>query len=380
LKCQGLIVQTVYCIRAARVSVCVLTHPGYYYRYQTPALWFAMFEILGIYPHESVRMTVDIKQHRGLGLLLVGACAALAGATVVDYPLTKWLGSHGWAAFAEFMGRSLFEGEHPGGGDLVIFFLLGVVCLYAVSLRPKAPERVAAWRPTLGFMVVSSILTAFAFVHTLKWLVARARPNLVFDGHYAFSAWYEMGPHFITEGIYHGSFTSGHTAQAFVLMVLAYALAGNPAAGRGLKAVGWLVGALVVVFALGMGLARCMSLSHWVTDVVGAVVISWVTLHVLYFDILKVPQQQRARKALDRAGDLRVGWELFLAFYLLAAFLGILVSGIGLRALWVAQARWLAILLVPGIPAAVWGFRRSAACCRDLYRGLAAIDKERIAA
>ena len=83
---------------------------------------------------------------------------------------------------------------------------------------------------------------------------------------------------------------------------------------------------------------------------------------------------------MDRTGDLRVGWELFLALYLVAAFLGILLSGIGLRALWVAQARWLAILLVPGIPAAVWGFHRSAACCRDLYRGLAVFDKEPIAA
>ncbi len=325
-------------------------------------------------------MAFDMRQRRGLICLLLGSVAALTAATVVDYPLTKWLAGNGWADFAEIMGRSLFEGERPGGGDLVIFFIIGVFGFYALSLRSTAPERVAAWRPVLGFMVVGIILTAFAYVHTLKWLVARARPNLVFDGQYAFSAWYEIGPHFVTEGIYHGSFTSGHTAQAFVMMVLAYALAGNPATGRGLKAVGWLVGALVVVYALGMGLARCMSLSHWVTDVVGAMVISWVTLHVLYFDIMKVPQQLRHRKALVRAGDLRVGWELLLGFYLVAMFLGILVSGIGLRALWVAQARWLAILLVPGIPAVIWGFRRSAAGCRNLYRELALIDKEPIAA
>lgn len=321
-------------------------------------------------------MAFDMRQHRGLICLLAGSGAALTVATVVDYPLTKWLAGNSSAVFAEFMGRSLFEGERPGGGDLVILFLLGVVCLYAASLRPKAPERIAAWRPTLGFMVVSSILTAFASVHTLKWLVARARPHLVFDGHYAFSAWYEMGPHFVAEGIYRGSFPSGHTAQAFAMMVLAYALAGNPVAGRGLKAAGWLVGALVVVYALGMGLARCMSLSHWVTDVVGAVVISWVVLHLLYVYILKVPRQQRVWRALARAGKLRAGWELFLGFYLVAAFGGILVSGIGLRALWVAQSRWLVILLVPGIPILIWGFRRSAACLRDLYRELAVIDKE----
>ncbi len=325
-------------------------------------------------------MAFDMRQHRGLICLLLGSVVALGWATVVDYPLTKWLAGNGWPAFAEFMGRSLFEGELPGGGDLVIFFIIGVFCFYAVSLRATAPDRVAAWRPALGFMVVGLVLTAFAYVHTLKWLVARARPHLVFDGHYAFSAWYEIGPHFITEGIYRGSFTSGHTAQAFVMMVLAYALAGSPTAGRGLKTAGWGVGALVVVYTLGMGLARCMSVSHWVTDVVGAMVISWVTLHVLYFDIMKVPQQQRHRTALARTGGLRTGWELLLVFYLVALFLGILVSGIGLRALWVAQSRWLAILLVPGILTAVWGFRRSVACCRNLYRGLAAIDKEPLGA
>lgn len=321
-------------------------------------------------------MTVDLKPRWGLGLLVVGAGAALAGATVVDYPLTKWMGSHGWAVFSEIMGRSLFAGEYPGGGDLAALFLVGVFCLYAVSLWPAAPEGLAAWRPVLGFMVVSAILTAFVYVHTLKWLVARARPNLVFDGHYPFTAWYAIGPHFITEGTYSGSFTSGHTAQAFSMMVLAYALAGNPAARRGLKAAGWLVGALVLVYALGMGLARCMSLSHWVTDVVGSVAMSWVTLHILYFDVLKVPQQQRVRKGPDRSGVLRAGWELFMGLYLVVAFFGILLAGIGLRALGVAQARWLAFLLVPGIPAAIWGFRRSAACCHDLYRSLAALDKE----
>ena len=70
------------------------------------------------------------------------------------------------------------------------------------------------------------------------------------------------------------------------------------------------------------------------------------------------------------------GWELFLGFYLVAAFGGILVSGIGLRALWVAQSRWLVILLVPGIPIVIWGFRRGAACLRDLHRALAVIDGE----
>ncbi len=254
------------------------------------------------------------KQHRGLILLLLGATVALAGATVVDYPLTKWCGQHNWPAFSDFMSRSLFEGERPGGGDPVILFLVGMVCAYALSRRPSAPERIAAWRPALGFMLVGGILTAFVYVHMLKWLVARARPYLVFGGQQAFSAWYEIGPHFVTEGIYRGSFPSGHTAQVFAMMVLAYALAGSPSASRGQKTAGWMVGAGVAGYTLAMGLARCMSGAHWVTDVVGAMAISWVTLHVLYFKALKVPQQQRHWRALSRSGGLKDRWELFSGF------------------------------------------------------------------
>ena len=316
------------------------------------------------------------KQHRGLAVLLLGAAAVLAGATAVDYPLTKWLGENSWPAFAEFMSRSLFEGERPGGGDPVVVFFIGVICVYMLSLRPTSPERIAAWRPALGFMLVGAVLTAVIYVHTLKWLLARARPYLVFDGQYPFSVWFEIGPHFVTEGLYRGSFFSGHTAQAFVMMVLAYALGGSPSAGRIWKVSGWLVGTVVTGYTLAMGMARCMNGAHWVTDVAGAMSISWVTLHILYFDILKVPQQQKYRQALYRHGRLKPGWELFLGLYLAAVALGTLVTGIGLRAVWIEHARWLTVLLVPGIPLAVWGVRSSIKCCQGLYRSLEAVKTE----
>jgi len=297
-------------------------------------------------------------------------------ATAVDYPLTKWLGANSWPAFAEFMDRSLFEGEGFGGGDPVILLLVGVACAYALSRRPAAPERLAALRPALGFMLVGGILAAFVNVHTLKWLVSRARPHLVFDGQYAFSAWYEIGPHFITEGVYRGSFPSGHTAQAFVVMVFAYTLAGSHLASRARKAAGWMAGAVAAGYTLAMGVARCMAGVHWVTDVIGAVILSWVTLHILYFYILKVPQQEMHRQALYRPGGLKACWELLLGLYLAASALGILLTGFGLRATGSVHAGWLAALLVPGVPLLVWGIRRSTGCCRKLNRLIASIRTE----
>jgi membrane-associated phospholipid phosphatase len=332
-----------------------------------------MLEILGIYPCEAVHMKFYFRHHKGFIGLLAGSVAAMVWATAVDYPLTKWLGENSWPAFAEFMDRSLFEGEAPGGGDPVILLLVGVLCAYALSRRPIAPERLAALRPALGFMFVGGILAAFVNVHTLKWLVARARPHLVFDGKYVFSAWYEIGPHFITEGVYRGSFPSGHTAQAFVVMVLAYALAGSPLASRGRKAAGWGVGVVAAGYTLAMGVARCMAGVHWVTDVIGAMILSWVTLHLLYFYILKVPQQEMHRQALYRPGGLKGRWELLLGLYLVAAALGTVLTGFGLRAIGGGHAGWLVTLLVPGVPLLLWGIRGSIGSCRRLNRLIASL-------
>lgn len=327
-------------------------------------LWYAAIELTN--QVHGAHMAFDMRKHWGLGCLLLGSVAAMLLATSVDYRLTKWIWQNGWSAFAEFMGQSLFEGEYPGGGDPAVLFLVAVFVCYALSLRPQAAAGLAAWRPSLGFMLAGSLITAFAWVHTLKWLVARARPHLVFGGSHPFTAWYEIGPHVINEGIYHGSFTSGHTAQVFVMMTMAYALV-----GRGLKPAGWLVGAGVLTYTLAMGLARCMTLSHWVTDVIGAVVISWVTLHVLYHHILKVPLQQRHRDGLKGSGNLAAGWEVLLGFSLVATCLGIVLAGLGLRAFWISEARQLALLVLPGIPLTVWGIFKSRQYCRRLNQALA---------
>jgi len=316
-------------------------------------------------------MAFDVRKHMGLGSLLLGSVATMLWATTVDHGLTRSIWENGWAAFAEFMGQSLFEGEYPGGGDLAVLFLVAVFGSYALSLRSRATAGLAAWRPSLGFMVAGSLITAFAWVHTLKWLVARARPHLVFGGSHPFTHWYEIGPHFINEGIYHGSFTSGHTAQVFVMMTLAYAMA-----GRGFRLAGWAIGAGVLAYTLAMGLARCMTLSHWVTDVVGAVVISWVTLHVLYFSILKVPRQQKQATALKGSGNLAAGWELLLGLSMVAACTGLVLSGLGLRALWAAQARWLALLLLPGIVLTGWGGFKAIQYCQRLNQDLAMFKEE----
>lgn len=150
------------------------------------------------------------------------------------------------------------------------------------------------------------------------------------------------------------------------MMTLAYALV-----GRGLKLVGWMIGTGVLAYSLAMGLARCMTLPHWLTDIVGAVVISWISMHILYHHILKVPRQQQHQGMQKGVGNLKAGWELLLGFCLVAASLGLVLAGLGLRAFWIPEARWLALLLLPGIPLAVWAILKSIQYCGRLNRTLA---------
>ena len=74
--------------------------------------------LLGIGQQRRAAVVEEDQVHR-LGPV---ALAGLAGAAAVDVPLTMWLGQNSWPAFAEIMGRSLFAGEGPGGGDPAVDF------------------------------------------------------------------------------------------------------------------------------------------------------------------------------------------------------------------------------------------------------------------
>ena len=157
-----------------------------------------------------------------LGILAAAAIVVVQG---LDERWTQWISDHRWPQAVKFMVRSLFEGEGFGGGDPVVLFLLAAVIGYYIAW--KRPEgRMGPLRAQLGFVLSSAIVWALGLVHALKWSIGRARPYQVLYGEDPFTAWYEFGPHFVSEGVYHGSFPSGHTAQAALLLTLAYLLAG----------------------------------------------------------------------------------------------------------------------------------------------------------
>jgi membrane-associated phospholipid phosphatase len=296
----------------------------------------------------------------GWGVKLITAMALLVMIPVsrVDLAWTVWLRQHRIPALTRFLDRTLFEGEGLGGGDPVIILLLLIAVAYYLAWKQVLRRHLLAWRPQLGFVLTTAVVCGIYLVHGLKWVLGRARPLLVFaEKALPFSDWYRFGPHFVSEGIFRGSFPSGHTVQAFLVMTFAYLLAGDNSRSPWRTTAGWLWGALSIVYALVMGMGRCMAYSHWVSDVLGGLFLAWICMHLLFYRVLQVPMQMRYWRTFQEHPPLPTVWELRLCGYLLAVVLGLMGATIGTRALVLWQAPALGGLIPLGLVLGTLGAR-----------------------
>jgi membrane-associated phospholipid phosphatase len=282
----------------------------------------------------------------GFILLCVTWLVLMVLVVPVDYDWTLILREHRIRALDQFMDHTIFEGEPVGGGDPVIFLILLAAGASYLAWKFGSASRFYAWRPHLGFILTSALICSVMMVHSLKWVVGRARPSQVVKAYFPFSDWFVFGPHFITEGTYYGSFPSGHTAQAFVLISVAYALATAFHQTRTVRLIGWLWGAIAGCFVILMGISRCMALKHWLSDVLGAIGISWILMHAIYFWMLKIPEQVAYYERHGRYPDDPVVWELRLCVHIFGMVLGGMALLIGIRAV-ILGTHWALFLLIP---------------------------------
>jgi membrane-associated phospholipid phosphatase len=299
-----------------------------------------------------------VADNRLFSILVLSFCLLGAVLPEFDYELTLWVSRHQNPDFTRFMGRSFFESGLPGGADLVIFGMLAALAGYLLASFAEGPKALRNWLPSLGFAVFGAIVSAVCLVHGTKWIVGRARPKEVVYKQLAYSDWFETGVHFINEGHYSGSFPSGHTLAAFLLMLAAYALAGDPQHSRRLKLSGWCVGALAVAYAGTMSVARAMSLNHWVSDCLLGMLLAWMLMHLCYYWVLRVPAQNRLRRTGQESRSPRL-FELRLGLLVLGCTAGVTLALLGLRAVFLLQIHPLVLLLPVGTLMAVF-FIRSA--------------------
>ncbi len=190
----------------------------------------------------------------------------------VDREVSAWLRLHSLPDFAAWMDRSIFEGEAMGAGDFAIFLHVLVLVFWLGSFLPSAPPYLRSWRAPFSYVLATSILTVL-WVHLFKGVVARPRP---YELEMAVSSWQGLGARLL-RGWGHGSFPSGHTAQVVSLLTLSYALYAMSYRGLAL-----ILGALIVIFTVGMALSRIMIGAHWPTDTLASLTLGWALAHTRF--------------------------------------------------------------------------------------------------
>lgn len=284
-------------------------------------------------------------------LLLLGLSSGLMiGVVFVDYDWTLYLMENRWSGFAEIMRRTIFEGGALGGSDPAIIYVLMALAFYGWSYSSKAPPWLLPWRSVLGFVAFTSLSAGFGFIQSLKWTLGRARPHILISENLEYSPWYEFGAHYVGDGIFFGSFPSGHTAVVALLLTLAYILIGDPLLSKKWRWIGWAWGVFVVVYSLLMVLGRSMAKAHWLSDGLGSLVLIWSLSHLLYYWILKIPQQRLYFHTYHQAPNVFRFWELRLCGYFLMIAFGIACILIALNAFQRQSPPWLATLLLLGLP------------------------------
>lgn len=282
--------------------------------------------------------------------LIFFACLLLlmVGIVFVDYQWTLFLIENRWPGFAEFMRRTLFEDGLLGGSDPATFFVLFAAILYFCSYSAKIPAWLYSLRPVLGFVVFASLTAGLGVVHGIKWSLGRVRPHIVLADQLDYSDWYEFGDHFVTDGIFYGSFPSGHVASVVVLLSFSYALLANPLISEKWRLAGWIWTAVVLAYSVAMIIARSMAKAHWISDGLGSFVLVLGLMHWLYFAVLRVPEQLLYFQSNRIHQTPHRFWEIRLCACFLLVAVGIAFSLVALNSLQRQSPPWLLSLFLPG--------------------------------
>ena len=300
-----------------------------------------------------------LRRHPLFSLLIASFLLVAAIIPQLDSSLTLYANHNAAPLLRDFYSRTLFEGDLPGSGDFIVLGLIIALLGYFRCCLGPPTRRSIAWRPALGFAVFAGLTSAVTFVHTSKWAIGRARPSEVFRHHLAYSDWFSFGSHFISEGRYRGSFPSGHTIEALLPILLAYALAGNPAHSSRTRALGLLCGIFAILNAFTMAVARSMALSHWLSDGLLGLLAAWILIHISYFWILRVPEQDKLSREASLQPSLPACWELLLGLWTMGLGCGIMLILLGIHALLRHENFTYSLLIPAGVCGGYFCLRQS---------------------
>ena len=269
--------------------------------------------------------------------------------SLVDYEWTLFLHANRNEFLGDFMDRTLFDGGKFGASDPAILFVLFIFFAYFRYDPSKKIRQIGFYRPQLGFVVVSALIAGLGLVHSIKWVIGRARPDLVLVHNYPYTQWYEFGSQFVADGVFYGSFPSGHTAAVFMLITLSYIFIFDPFRTLKYKVMGWVWGGVTLIYTAAMIIGRSMTLDHWLSDSIGIMFLCWIATHLIFFHLLKIPEQMRYVAAHNSYPPLPRYWELKILWRLLILVLCIMCIIIGIRAVWLQRIPYFIITSIPAI-------------------------------
>ena len=217
-------------------------------------------------------------------LILLSGIAAFCLAAPYELPLVLYLWQHPWPEFRDIMSQSFYEGGAPGASDIGV--TIGIICFLTWIYERKKP--IAAKFISLGakrFIWMSDLITSVFAVHSLKWIISRARPKIFFAKNDLLNGGTE-GLHGINlagfmpfdgpRGYSFNSFPSGHTASCALLLSICYIVGANR------PRLGYFFGIFVFIFCAMMAIARSMAGMHWLSDGIASFFITWAIVDYLF--------------------------------------------------------------------------------------------------
>ena len=222
--------------------------------------------------------------------------------------------------FGNFMDRSIAEGDEGlGGQDITYLVLIPFVLIYLLSLLPQFRQKFEKPRIYAGFIIMSAIVLAIVN-RGFKGFFCRARPGKAMEDPSNYTPMWTFGTLSFDDGLSSGSFTSGHTTTAVILVALGFILIKTHKT--------WLITltfTATIAWTAIMGAGRVVHGAHYPGDTLWALLVGIALIAWVYFFVLKIPEQEAGTFKLEKIGAELV-WGIYFIFF--AVFILAFLAGI----------------------------------------------------
>ena len=173
---------------------------------------------------------------------------------------------------------------------------------------PRYEERYTLTRIRSGFILVSSVVL-FVSNRVIATFFSRVKPREALQNPQLYTSMLKFGKYSISDAIFKGCFTSGFTTLATLMITLAFiSLTSSDL---------WKIIINFIIFSswgIIMAITRVITAENYPTDVIWGYISGLLLISLIYFRILRVPEQEEGKfEIYSKFGELR--WAITFIFY-----------------------------------------------------------------